>query len=90
MDLLGDLREEAGDQKAACRKGVLGTERRHAQTLLLARMPSPIKSPETRRAQSPGRRNSQFRDPRSAFCAVGEFADSFAEGLVEIVNLGAM
>jgi hypothetical protein len=43
MDLLGDLREETGDQKAACRKGVLGTERRHAQTLLLARMPSPIK-----------------------------------------------
>jgi hypothetical protein len=41
MDLLGYLREEAGNQKATCREGVHGTERRHAQALLLARLPSP-------------------------------------------------
>jgi hypothetical protein len=42
MDLLGDLGEEAGNETAACREGVLGTERRDAQAVLLARMPSPI------------------------------------------------
>ena len=36
MDLLGDLRQEAGDAKAARREGVLGVERGYAQALLLA------------------------------------------------------
>jgi hypothetical protein len=42
MDLLGHLREEAGNQNAACREGVLGAERRNAQALLLARLPSSL------------------------------------------------
>jgi hypothetical protein len=31
-----------------------------------------------------------YTDARSGFCAVGEFADSFAGRLVEIVNVGTM
>jgi hypothetical protein len=51
MDLLDDLREEAGNQKAARREGLLGAERRHAQALLLARLLAPIKQSETPPAQ---------------------------------------
>jgi hypothetical protein len=43
MDLLGHLRQETGDQEAACREGVLGVERRNAQALLLARLPASVK-----------------------------------------------
>jgi hypothetical protein len=43
MDLLDHLRQEAGDQKTACREGVLATEGRVAQALLLARLPSSLK-----------------------------------------------
>jgi hypothetical protein len=46
MDLLGHLREEAGNEEAACRKGLHGAERRNAQALLLARLPSPLKDLE--------------------------------------------
>jgi hypothetical protein len=41
MDLLGYLGEDGGDAKAACGEGVHGVERRNAQALLLARLPSP-------------------------------------------------
>jgi hypothetical protein len=47
MDLLGYLREEAGDQDTAYRQGVLGAERRNAEALLLARLPSPLMESET-------------------------------------------
>jgi hypothetical protein len=50
MDLLGYLREEAGNQDAAYRQGVLGAERRHAQAVLLARLPSPLMESETSRS----------------------------------------
>ncbi len=46
MDLLGYLRQEAGNQKAARREGAHGTERRNAQALLLARLPSSLKQSE--------------------------------------------
>jgi hypothetical protein len=42
MDLLDDLREEAGNQKAACGKGVLAAESRIAPSVLLARLSSQI------------------------------------------------
>jgi hypothetical protein len=41
MDLLGYLSQDGGDAKAACGEGVLGAERRNAQALLLAGLPSP-------------------------------------------------
>lgn len=44
VDLLDDLRQEAGNQKAARRARRLGTERRNAPPLLLARLPSPLKA----------------------------------------------
>jgi hypothetical protein len=42
MDLLGDVREKAGNQEAACREGVHGAEGGNAQTLLLAGLPSSL------------------------------------------------
>ena len=43
MDLLGHVSQAAGNQKTACREGVLGIEGRNAQALLLARLPSSLK-----------------------------------------------
>ena len=43
MDLLGDLGEEAGNQKAARREGVFGAKGRDAPALLLARLSPPLK-----------------------------------------------
>ena len=42
MDLLGDVREEAGNQAAARGEGLFGAERRNAQALLLAGVPAPV------------------------------------------------
>jgi hypothetical protein len=61
--MLDDLGEEAGDQEAACRAGVLGAERRHAQALLLARMPASLKKPEAA--------YHEISPPRTAACAPG-------------------
>jgi len=51
VDLLDDLREETGDQKAARRKGLQRTQRRNAQALLLARLPPSIALPEAVKIQ---------------------------------------
>jgi hypothetical protein len=52
VDLLDHLRQEAGDQEAARRKGVLGAERRNAAALLLAWLPASL-NPGERRRQFP-------------------------------------
>jgi len=43
VDLLGDLRQEARDTQGACRAGTHATDRRHASTLLLARLSASIR-----------------------------------------------
>jgi hypothetical protein len=43
VDLLGYLREESGDPKAARGAGADGTERRNAPAVLLAWLSSPMK-----------------------------------------------
>jgi hypothetical protein len=51
VDLLGHIREEAGNQAAACRAGLLGAEGGDAQALLLAGLPSSLMQ---REAAPPG------------------------------------
>jgi hypothetical protein len=43
MDLLDDLRQKTGNQKAARRKGPSGSQKRETQALLLAWLSSPLK-----------------------------------------------
>jgi len=43
VDLLGDVSEEGGNEKAACRASVLGTEGRNAAAVLLAGVSAPLK-----------------------------------------------
>jgi hypothetical protein len=43
MDLLGDERQESGDEKYPHRKGAIEAQRRNAPALLLGRLPSSLK-----------------------------------------------
>jgi hypothetical protein len=43
VDLLGNLREEGGDEKAARGEGLLRAERGNAPAVLLAGLPAPMK-----------------------------------------------
>jgi hypothetical protein len=42
VDLLDHIRQEGRDKAGACRKGVLGAERRDAAPVLLARLPASL------------------------------------------------
>jgi len=52
MDLLGDLGEESGNQKAARGAGAIGAERGDAAAVLLARLPASLGAREFRGAPS--------------------------------------
>ena len=42
MDLLGYIRKESGDEGYPYQEGALKNERRHAQAMLLGRLPSQV------------------------------------------------
>jgi len=50
MGLLGHVRQESGDPEHKNRQGAVEDERRHAPALLLARLPSSVKSTKPREA----------------------------------------
>jgi hypothetical protein len=70
MDLLGHLRQETGNQKAAHRSGTQGTEGRNAPTLLLARLSSPLKITQSGKLRPWGRLRS-LGNSGNASCGPG-------------------